>query len=205
MTLAAWLRRDWHRRLNRISHGWLSLDAASPLLQFSSGEKKYENSINQLHDDVIKWKHFPRYFTFVRGIHLLPMIYPHKGEWRGTLVFSLICAWTNDWVSNRDCGDLRRHRAHYDAIVMSYDLHAHYQNAYVIMHHKIENANHWLTLAVRTLFLFLSVCNLCDIKSTCLILSYTETERQSRWLLYSHWLHLRWSYWPHHVQSITTK
>ena len=22
-----------------------------------------------LHDDVIKWKHFPRYWSFVRGIH----------------------------------------------------------------------------------------------------------------------------------------
>ena len=31
---------------------------------------------------------------------------------------SLICAWTNDWLNNRDAGDLRRHRAHYDATVM---------------------------------------------------------------------------------------
>ena len=31
---------------------------------------------------------------------------------------SLICAWTNGWVNNRDAGDLRRHRAHYDVTVM---------------------------------------------------------------------------------------
>ena len=31
---------------------------------------------------------------------------------------SLICAWINGWVSTRDAGDLRRHRAHYDVIVM---------------------------------------------------------------------------------------
>ena len=26
----------------------------------------------------------------------------HKGQWRGALVFSLICVWTNGWVNNRD-------------------------------------------------------------------------------------------------------
>ena len=35
------------------------------------------------------------------------------------LMFSLICAWINGWVNNREAGDLRRHRAHYDVIVMS--------------------------------------------------------------------------------------
>ena len=43
---------------------------------------------------------------------------PHKGQWRGALMFSLICVWINDWVSNRETGDLRRHRGHYDVIVM---------------------------------------------------------------------------------------
>ena len=31
------------------------------------------------HDDVIKWKHFPRYWPFVRGIHRSPVNSPHKG------------------------------------------------------------------------------------------------------------------------------
>ena len=44
------------------------------------------------HDDVIKWKHFPRYWPFVRGIHRSPVNSPHKGQWRGALLFSLICA-----------------------------------------------------------------------------------------------------------------
>ena len=43
-----------------------------------------------LHDDVIKWKHFPRYWPFVRGIHRSPVNSPHKGQWRGALMFSLI-------------------------------------------------------------------------------------------------------------------
>ena len=37
---------------------------------------------------------------------------PHKGQWRGALMFSLICVWINDWVNNRRAGDLRRHRRH---------------------------------------------------------------------------------------------
>ena len=74
-----------------------------------------------LHDDVIKWKHFPRYWPFVRGNHRSPVNYPHKGQWRGALMFSLICVWINGWVNNREAGDLRRYRAHYDVIVMNED------------------------------------------------------------------------------------
>ena len=44
------------------------------------------------HDDVIKWKHFPHYWPFVRGIHRSPVNSTHKGQWRGAWMFSLICA-----------------------------------------------------------------------------------------------------------------
>ena len=74
-----------------------------------------------LHDDVIKWKHFPRYWPFVRGIHRSPVNSPHKGQWRGAIMFSLICVWINGWVNNREAGDLRRYRAHYDVTVMVND------------------------------------------------------------------------------------
>ena len=74
--------------------------------------------IYMMHDDVIKWKHFTRYWPFVRGIHRSPVKSPHKGQWRGALMFSLICAWINGWVNNREAGDLRRHRTHYDVTVM---------------------------------------------------------------------------------------
>ena len=43
---------------------------------------------------------------------------PLKGQWRGALMFSLICAWINGWINNGDAGDLRRHGAHYDVTVM---------------------------------------------------------------------------------------
>ena len=71
-----------------------------------------------LHDDVINWKHIPRYWPFVRGIHRSPVNSPHKRQWRGAFMFSLIWAWLNGWVNNREAGDLRRHHAHYDVIVM---------------------------------------------------------------------------------------
>ena len=44
----------------------------------------------------------------------------HKAQWRGPLMFSLICAWINGWVNNREAGNLRRHCAHYDVTVMAW-------------------------------------------------------------------------------------
>ena len=39
-----------------------------------------------VYDDVIKWKHFPRNWPFVRGIHRSPVNSPHKDQWRGALM-----------------------------------------------------------------------------------------------------------------------
>ena len=122
------------------------------------------------HDDVIKWKHFLRFWPLLRGIHRWPnmnmqgaVLYmyngtrlcqqyvgcswrhhmetfsallaicagihgspvnsPHKGQSRGALILSLICAWINGWVNNRDAGDLRHHHAHYDVTVMREHMH----------------------------------------------------------------------------------
>ena len=73
------------------------------------------------HDDVIKWKHFPHYWPFVRGNSPFtgsPVNSPHKGQWRGALIFSLICGWINGWVNEREAGYLRCRPAHYDVTVM---------------------------------------------------------------------------------------
>ena len=48
----------------------------------------------------------------------VPVNSPYKGQWRGALMFSLICAWISGWVNNREAGDLRCNRAHYDVNVM---------------------------------------------------------------------------------------
>ena len=79
-----------------------------------------------VHDDVIKWKHTTHYW---QGIHQSPVNSPNKGQWHGALMFSLICAWINGWVNNREAGDLRRHRAHYDVNVnVMYQLWQHLSN-----------------------------------------------------------------------------
>ena len=75
------------------------------------------------HDDVLKWKHFPRCWPSVRGIPRSPVNSPHKGHWREALMFSLICAWINGWVDNCEAGDLRHHGTHNDVtVMMSYPM-----------------------------------------------------------------------------------
>ena len=44
--------------------------------------------------------------------------FPHKGQWHGALMFSLICAWINGRVNYREAGDSRCHHAHYDVTIM---------------------------------------------------------------------------------------
>ena len=78
----------------------------------------FHKSIGQRHDDVIKWKLFSRNWPFVQGIPRSPGKSPHKGQWRGALMFSLICAQINGSVNNCETGDLRRHCAHFDVTVM---------------------------------------------------------------------------------------
>ena len=63
---------------------------------------------------------FAWYWPFVPGIHRSPVNSPHKDQWRGALVFSLICAWIISWVNNREAGDLRRYLAHCDVSVSIY-------------------------------------------------------------------------------------
>ena len=70
------------------------------------------------------WRHqmelFSALLALCAGNSPIPVNSPQKGQWRGALMFSLICAWINDWVNNHEACDLRRHRGHYDVIVMMY-------------------------------------------------------------------------------------
>ena len=62
------------------------------------------------------WRH--QMETFSALLALCAGNSPHKGQWRGTLMFSFICVWMNGWVNNRAAGDLKCYRAHYDVIAM---------------------------------------------------------------------------------------
>ena len=124
-------RKLWASRLTQINHGYhhyLAFNQSWPcdtILHHRSWSTNVDLfsvvrlGTNFSHDDVIKWKDLLCYWPILREIHRLPVNSLHKGQWRGALMFSLICTWINTWVNNREAGDLRHHRAHYDVIVMN--------------------------------------------------------------------------------------
>ena len=71
------------------------------------------------------WRHpmerFSALLVLFAGTHRSPVNSPHKGQWRGAFMFSLICVWINGWVNNRDAGDLKRYCAHYDDTALTLD------------------------------------------------------------------------------------
>ena len=106
-----------YRRITGFSSGHPELPLLTVrMLQFLRHTKL--TGKRSKHDDVIKRKNILRYWPFVRGIHGSSSNSPHKGQWRGALMFTLVCAGTNGWINNRDAGDLRRNSAHYDVTVV---------------------------------------------------------------------------------------
>ena len=63
------------------------------------------------HYDGIKWKHFPRYWPFVQGIHWSPVNSLTKASDAELWCFLWSAPWINGWVNNPEAGDLRRHHA----------------------------------------------------------------------------------------------
>ena len=76
---------------------------------------------------------FSALLALCAGNSPVPVNSPHKGQWRGALMFTLICARINDWVNNREAGGLRRLLDHYDVSVMH-------------IHDAIWHHNTWATL-----------------------------------------------------------
>ena len=79
---------------------------------------QHSTSIRMHHDDVIKWKHFRVTGHFVREIHRSLANTLTKASDAELWCFLRSVPWINGWVNNREAADLRRHRAHYDVIVM---------------------------------------------------------------------------------------
>ena len=69
------------------------------------------------------WRHqmetFAALLALFEGNSLVTGEFPSQSQWRGALMFSLLCAWTNGWANHRDAGDLRRHRVHCGITEMS--------------------------------------------------------------------------------------
>ena len=73
-----------------------------------------------LHDSW--WRHqmetFSELVAICAGNSPVPGEFPAQKPLTRGIDFSLICVWINGWVNNREAGDLRRYRAHYDVTVM---------------------------------------------------------------------------------------
>ena len=87
----------WHQTISRNKIDW---------------KVRYSTSMIMSSNNVL------RYWPFVQGIHWSPVDSPHKGQWCGALMFSLIDTWTNGWANNQHDSDLRYHHAHYDVTVI---------------------------------------------------------------------------------------
>ena len=143
---------------------------------------KCQSRVYTWHDDVIKWKHFPRNWPFVRKIHRSPVNFPHKGQWRGALMFSLIYVWINDWANNREAGDLRRQHGHYDVIVMIY-------GSQICKFYAWRCLNTW------------RLCTICKflLQNYPYILPSSVATNDSASLLWEIWLHSKWPTRSHEI------
>ena len=117
-SLAAWLLFE----ANTVTNKSFKPCVTDPLWLVDSPHKgQLMDTVLPCHDiamNMMTSSNFPRYWPFVRGIHRSPVNSPHKGQWRGAFMFSLICARINHWVNTHEAGGLRCYRAHYDVIVM---------------------------------------------------------------------------------------
>ena len=88
--------------LDVITHPWSNSNNNSPKwvsdLGYGWSITSYKWATHIMHDNIIKWEHFPCYWPFVCGIQRWPVNSPHKGQWHGALMFSFICARINGWV-----------------------------------------------------------------------------------------------------------
>ena len=115
------------------------------------------------------WRHqmeiFPRHWPFVWGIHRSPVNSPQNGQSRGALMFSFICAWINGWVNNRAAGDLKRHDAHYDVIVMDLTSYNNYPGWTKVRHsYDCKNSTLYFKISLSLWWGPRVLCNGEDIK-----------------------------------------
>ena len=100
----------WNKKLH-FESSFIEMLKVSALYEITS---KINNT--QISPKFSWWRH--QMETFSAFLAICAGNSPHKGQWRGALMFSLICVWINGGVNNREAGDLRRYRAHYDVSVM---------------------------------------------------------------------------------------
>ena len=111
-----------NKRLSKHSWGWWFETLPHPLWRQSNVVNYVINVSMDMSGTVSGWRNqmeaFSALLVFVRGVHWSPANSPHKGQWRGVFMLSMIYAWTHSWVSNRGAIGLRRHRAQHDVPVI---------------------------------------------------------------------------------------
>ena len=125
------LRNFWHPEINQhFADRWPSNipQSAGTLVNKSGFRVDQPLTMNDIihcivEEDEIRWQRhqmeqFSALLDLCAGTSPVTGEFPTQRPMTRSLMFCLICAWINDWVNNRDAGDLRRHRAHYDVIVM---------------------------------------------------------------------------------------
>ena len=116
----------------------------------------------------------------------VPVNSPHKGQWRGALMFSLICAWINDWVNNREAVDLRCHRGHYDVIVMT-------RTSRRLSQCSWNNTNWYKQFATNPCEYFLKFVHIWNILS--IASGASAPSASARAILYAHWRIRHLTFW----------
>ena len=116
------------------------------------------------------------------GIHRPPVNSPHKGQWRGALVFSLICVWINGWVNNREAGDLSRFSAHYDVTIMVLIWHKHHDCRLQSQESGHQQPCDWSRLI--QLFWTIPESILCDTNRVILFAEHNEMVRYKLIFMY---------------------
>ena len=112
----------------RTRHGWQCaecfLKIALLIIPKSERVNIWTNAITYCRsDNNIWWPHqmktFSALLAFCAGNSPVTVEFPAQRPVTHSFDVSLVCTWTNSLANNGDAGDLRRHRAHYDVIVMN--------------------------------------------------------------------------------------
>ena len=68
------------------------------------------------------WRHQMGLFSALMSLCAVTGEFPAQRPVTRSFDFSLICAWINGWLNDREVGDLKRHHAHYDVTVMNFQV-----------------------------------------------------------------------------------
>ena len=126
-------------QLNRVGSGVVWVTGLFSLCHGRSTSLRFVclNVLGPFHQMIFIpwWQHkmgtFSALLALCAGNSLSPVNSPHKGQWHGALMFSLICDWTNGkskqsrrrWFETRSCSLWRHCNAHFqrdENLILSY-------------------------------------------------------------------------------------